>query len=218
MKYDNSGFTLVELAVVMVIIGLLLGGVLKGQEMISNARVTSTVAQIKAIDAAQNTFFDIYDALPGDMLAANTRISGVVNSGDGNRRINNWPLGTASTEAQFFFEHLEGAGLVSGVNLTTGYMDGSVSGTEIRAGTFPGGALQQNPNASSGLYVTIVPKGANIGPALTANEAARIDRKVDDGRANSGAASVDNGACHSSGTYNEDRQGALCSLAIHIGG
>ena len=64
---SQAGFTLVELAIVMIIIGLLIAGVLKGQELIGNARVTSTVAQIKAIDAATSTFKDTYAALPGDM-------------------------------------------------------------------------------------------------------------------------------------------------------
>jgi prepilin-type N-terminal cleavage/methylation domain-containing protein len=55
---SQAGFTLVELAIVMIIIGLLIAGVLKGQELIANARVTSTVAQVKAIDAAISTFKD----------------------------------------------------------------------------------------------------------------------------------------------------------------
>ena len=69
---SQAGFTLVELAIVMIIIGLLIAGVLG--ELIANARVTSTVAQIKGIDAATSTFKDTYAALPGDMTAPTTRL------------------------------------------------------------------------------------------------------------------------------------------------
>ena len=53
---SSAGFTLVELAIVMIIIGLLIAGVLKGQALIANAQVTATVAQVKAIEAATSTF------------------------------------------------------------------------------------------------------------------------------------------------------------------
>ncbi|MCB9991587.1 MAG: prepilin-type N-terminal cleavage/methylation domain-containing protein [Rhodospirillales bacterium] len=61
----QAGFTLVELAVVMIIIGLLIGGVLKGQELIANAQITGTASAVKSIDAATTTFRDTYAALPG---------------------------------------------------------------------------------------------------------------------------------------------------------
>ena len=72
----TKGFTLVELAIVMTIIGLLIGGILKGQELIENARVTATIAQVKSYEAATSTFRDRFDALPGDMPSASTRIAG----------------------------------------------------------------------------------------------------------------------------------------------
>lgn len=74
MKRATRGFTLVELAIVVTIIGLLIGGILKGQELLMNARVTTTIAEIKAIDAAMTTFFDTYNALPGDLANAATRL------------------------------------------------------------------------------------------------------------------------------------------------
>jgi len=72
----QKGFTLVELAIVMTIIGLLIGGILKGQELMENARVTATVAQIKSYEAAMTSFKDMYQSVPGDMLNAGTRLQG----------------------------------------------------------------------------------------------------------------------------------------------
>lgn len=65
---SNHGFTLVELAIVMIIIGLLIGGVLKGQELIFNSKVTATVGEYKGIVSAVQTFRDNYRALPGDLF------------------------------------------------------------------------------------------------------------------------------------------------------
>lgn len=62
----QSGFTLVEIAIVLVIIGLLLGGVLKGQEMIENSRIKSVVTDMRGASAAFTGYFDRYHALPGD--------------------------------------------------------------------------------------------------------------------------------------------------------
>jgi prepilin-type N-terminal cleavage/methylation domain-containing protein len=69
----QAGFTLVELAIVMIIIGLLIAGVLKGQALIQNAQVTSTVAQVKATEAAISTLYVRIDSgglgEPGHPLA-----------------------------------------------------------------------------------------------------------------------------------------------------
>src|SRR5690349_8212917 len=71
---SEAGFTLVELAIVMIIIGLLIAGVLKGQQLITNAKVTAQVAQVKSIDAATSSFKDMYNALPGDITNAANRL------------------------------------------------------------------------------------------------------------------------------------------------
>src|SRR5579871_6137739 len=74
--HSEKGFTLVELAIVMTIIGLLIGGILKGQTLMQNARVTAEVAQVKGVSAAMTTFKDMYNAVPGDMTGAGTRLTG----------------------------------------------------------------------------------------------------------------------------------------------
>jgi prepilin-type N-terminal cleavage/methylation domain-containing protein len=67
---NNKGFTLVELAIVLVIIGLLVGGVLQGQELIKQAQIRNTVQQLISFDAAVNTFKAKYRQLPGDISRA----------------------------------------------------------------------------------------------------------------------------------------------------
>jgi len=70
LNRQQSGFTLIEIAIVLVIIGLLLGGVLKGQELINSARVRNMADQNTAVQAAYFGFIDRYRQIPGDMLAA----------------------------------------------------------------------------------------------------------------------------------------------------
>src|SRR4029077_11826118 len=72
-KKQQSGFTLVEIAIVLVIIGLLLGGVLKGQELIYNQKVKSTYDMYRQYTAAMYGYQDRYKALPGDDAKALTR-------------------------------------------------------------------------------------------------------------------------------------------------
>ena len=70
MKTKQTGFTLVEIAIVLVIIGLLLGGILKGQEMITQAKIKNVINDFNGITAAVTSYQDRYRALPGDDLNA----------------------------------------------------------------------------------------------------------------------------------------------------
>ncbi len=108
----SLGFTLVELAIVMTIIGLLIGGILKGQELLENARVTATIAQVKGSTAALSTFRDIYGATPGDMSNASRRIVGCTTSCDA--AITGGADGTA------------GDGKVGNINLGSNYLNTSM--------------------------------------------------------------------------------------------
>ncbi|MEI6762167.1 MAG: prepilin-type N-terminal cleavage/methylation domain-containing protein [Betaproteobacteria bacterium] len=77
MKSKQSGFTLVEIAIVLVIVGLLLGGVLKGQELITSSKAKALYADKSAIQAAYNTYNDRFRAVPGDDNAASGRFTGL---------------------------------------------------------------------------------------------------------------------------------------------
>ena len=110
----QSGFTLVEIAIVMVIIGLLLGGVLKAQEIITNARVKSLETDVTGLTAAIYSYQDRYRALPGDDI----RVArfGLTTKGDGDRIIegNFYSPAADGKESYHVWSHLRNAGLIIG--------------------------------------------------------------------------------------------------------
>ena len=81
----EAGFTLVEIAIVLVIIGLLLGGILKGQEMITQAKIKNAINDFNGVAVAVTSYQDRYRALPGDDPNATARWTvQAPASGDGN--------------------------------------------------------------------------------------------------------------------------------------
>jgi len=118
-QYRQQGFTLVEIAIVLVIIGLLIGGVLKGQEMITNAKVSKVENDFKGITAAILAYQDRYGVLPGDDPAAATRFPGTwtaADNGNGNGVVNGaWDnVNNNALESRKIWKHLRGAGFLKG--------------------------------------------------------------------------------------------------------
>jgi prepilin-type N-terminal cleavage/methylation domain-containing protein len=115
----QKGFTLVEIAIVLVIIGLLLGGILKGQEMITQARIKNVINDLNGITAAYASYQDRYRAIPGDDSTAAGRWAGAV-AGDGNGQIAGAYNNTtaypppAANESNLFWWHLRLAGFIPG--------------------------------------------------------------------------------------------------------
>ena len=68
----QGGFTLVEIAIVLVIVGLLLAGVLKGQELIENSRIKNMAKDLDSMTAIISSYQDRYSGVPGDDLTATT--------------------------------------------------------------------------------------------------------------------------------------------------
>lgn len=116
MKRNQSGFTLIEIAIVLVIIGLLLGGVLKGQELINSAKVKNFGMDFKNIPVVIYGYQDKYKALPGDDVAADTHLATPgLDNGDGNGIISgNWDSVTPADETVTFWQQVRLAQLTTG--------------------------------------------------------------------------------------------------------
>jgi prepilin-type N-terminal cleavage/methylation domain-containing protein len=167
-RKNEAGFTLVEIAIVMVIIGLLIGGVLKGQAMIQNAKVKRVVKQADEIRAAVMTFYDRYGVYPGDENLAAVPPGGGDGAGNANGQI-------AGAEVYEVFRDLSLAGLISG----------TYNGTSDRPSHAFGGPMD---------LIWVNAPGATTPPAhylrfynIPADVCLEIDTKYDDGVQDTGA-------------------------------
>ncbi len=192
----QSGFTLVEIAIVLVIIGLLLGGVLKGQEMIDNAKVKKAVADMNGISSAYNSYVDRFRRIPGDdgpTLAALTGRAGSWASVTANGNADGILTATAAdtflaatAENLGFWQHLKAAGFISG------------NPADLGTSALPGNAF----NGLIGVFnnttaLTGAPTGIVVCLGSIPGKAARqIDTQLDDGIANTGSVRATQGAAN----------------------
>ena len=203
----QKGFTLVEIAIVLVIVGLLIGGVLKGQEMITNAKLKRIESDNAGVAAAMFSYQDRYLQLPGDDGNATARFNvyfdpvasggqgwvGGEADGDGDGVIGDgndwktviagttpWTAGTSAEETSKFFGHLRAAGLIPGG-----------SGVDASRPTSAYGGLIGIQNGSLGIAGHAVIFGQIEGPVGRILEARLDDGAADTGRIQSNDSATD---------------------------
>jgi prepilin-type N-terminal cleavage/methylation domain-containing protein len=191
MKKRGQGFTLVEIAIVLVIIGLLLGGILKGQEMITQAKIKNVIADFSGVSAAYHGYQDRYRAIPGDDPNAGTRwtTAPIAISGTGNGVVagtynNTCPaVSVALTpESCMWWDHLRRAGFVSGngaqqpFNAVTGQIG-------VQTGDGAGGPVLGVGGAGAGGFSGLIICSANLPDKI----AIAVDTQMDDGQRLSGS-------------------------------
>jgi prepilin-type N-terminal cleavage/methylation domain-containing protein len=178
----QSGFTLIEIAIVLVIIGLLLGGVLKGQELITSARVRNLISQQDGIKAAYFGFLDRYRALPGDYNQATNNIAGVSSAacgggnGDGDGRIE-----TTNNENVLAWEHLSKSGFINGSYTCAATESPTTSPSNPFAVR-----LQLVWDAVYDPAASPARHNLKTGGQIPSDILAEVDRKIDDGKPFSG--------------------------------
>ena len=206
----RSAFTLVELSIVLVILGLLVGGVLAGQGLLKAAALRATAQQFTDIQRQFTQFQDKFSGIPGDFNMASQYFTGVAN-GNGNGwvetasatgyGVNSPDQGAYDGERAQFFVHISKAGLspeqYDGSNVPgRGLPAVKIAPTDAIFATGPwdttgGGNFGIDTWMRSHLYVAMMacnPSQLTPGNSLhndcgifSPDEAASIDSKIDDG-------------------------------------
>jgi prepilin-type N-terminal cleavage/methylation domain-containing protein len=194
MKRHQSGFTLIEIAIVLVIIGLLLGGVLKGQELINSAKVKNLAADFKNVPVFVYGYQDKYKALPGDQTqakldaqfppantgsactpAANNKCTTANGFIDGN-----WNAAAVTDESFVFWQHVRLAVLAPGAT-TTGAAD-YIPQNAV------GGKIGITNSSAANLPITGL-RGSYIvcSDSIPGKFAKQLDTTMDNGETNTGS-------------------------------
>lgn len=156
----SRGFTLIEMSIVLVIIGLIVGGILKGQEIVNAAREKQVVNQLNAVRTGQNTYIDRHGQYPGDDTKGKF-VSGYATNGNGDTLVgasSSTPIGTVasnvvsnviqqSTEEGGYFLEMLAEGLIHGAVPPTSTANASAFGVE-RSSWLPNTAF---PNTGLGI-------------------------------------------------------------------
>jgi len=181
----QGGFTLVEIAIVLMIVGLLIGGILRGQELIQSARVRNIIDQKSSIQTAYIGFLDRYRMLPGDLTVAQAGIVGnnansSATGGDGTIAI--------GTESTLFFQNLTAAGFIScsacanatGVAAAIGNSPINVYGNFLSVGNELSSSAAAGTTWFDGGAAALDRLVVYTGGSIPSQVLAEVDRKADD--------------------------------------
>lgn len=221
----QSGFTLVEMAIVLVIIGLLIGGVLKGQALIDSAKVKTYALDFRNIPPLIYNYQDKFRALPGDDANAATHMKGAANASTpgtvGNGILDgNWDSTTKTDETFLLWQHVRLAGLLSGPTDIAGVSDAAsaraflqknVDGGQIGIESAAAHFIKDPGDATTFLQGSYVICSAGI----LGKFAKQLDITLDDGDVQTGALRVVNSG-HTRGFAAEAETAALDDATPYV--
>lgn len=193
MKKFKQGFTLVELSIVLVIIGLLIGGILVAQSLIDSTKIHKLLSRIEQYQIATDLFKERYNYLPGDMPNLNLG-SGKDGNGDGDILDHTGSY----NEDWLFFEHLSKTEMIN-----------EEYAADTNPNNFPRDIIEQGDVIALSQDTLIYSPASQI-------TAQALDSKGDDGNALTGnifAGDIDDNCCYSpSGRYNISADSKSCDL------
>lgn len=211
MKSQQSGFTLVEIAIVLVIIGLLLGGILKGQELINSAKVKNLANDFRTIPTYIYAYQDKFRAIPGDQTQAvldsqfppaNTATASSTAATLGNGVINGaWNATAATAESFVFWQHIRLANLAAGPTNTAD------------ANYIPRNSLGGVIGITSGPVITGMTGTYSVCSAgILGKFAKQLDIQMDDGNTTTGSMrSTSDGTTAAAAPLADDQSFTVCT-------
>ena len=203
LKTQYPGFSLIEMAVVLSILGLFLGGILKGKQLYDFAKLNAVIEQLQDIRLAIHQFEQNFGALPGDYTNASSIQEGLFN-GDGNGVVDLY-------KKDHVWKHLHAAGFFPSPMVPVSKIGGLISFQYAPQPDFLGHWIVIGQSFGSN----------NLGALLTPEQAFFIDKKIDDGLANSGKVRAlkgegAQGECFLiDGSYNLMNKNPACVLLIN---
>jgi prepilin-type N-terminal cleavage/methylation domain-containing protein len=204
----NKGFSLIEVAIAVVVIGLIAGFALKGKELINSVKLRSVADQVNTFKIAIQTFTDKYGALPGDFTAAREMISDSLQNGSGNGVV------SSVEDAKRFWQHLIASNLIS-TELINGYPTSKLGGYYT---------VSSNIADHPGIWIVLC-KGTtdnqNFSGILSPEDAYVIDKNNDNGDPENGEiqaikAHGATGECIIDSKYNIKNKNKDCVLLFKI--
>ncbi|HCE07882.1 MAG TPA: prepilin-type cleavage/methylation domain-containing protein, partial [Oxalobacteraceae bacterium] len=205
---------LVEIAIVLVIIGLLLGGVLKGQEMIEGAKVKNAIIDINGVSAAYNSYLDRFKALPGDdgptatLQARGGAWTSITAGGNANGVIL-IPVANVfnpAAESLSFWQAVKAAGFISG------------NPSDVGVTALPPNAFNGKLGVGTGVTPAVGTAAFSVCLSQVPGKSARaIDVRLDDAQSNKGSVLATLGVINTNtapgvavATYSDDNQYTVC--------
>ena len=217
----SNAFSLVELSIVLIIIGLLVAGVSSGAKLIEQAKINKVITELKDYQSSVLTYQLTYDKLPGDMDDAESFFgASATDNGDNDGKIET--AAAVTSESLLAWEHMALSGVIGG------------SFTQVSTGVHTAGSTGPNTALANTCYApyywtTTAKNGIMVGTdagtvncigttALKPQTVYKIDKKIDDGIGNKGDIyAYSNAACQSSGTYDLDATAAGCYFHFAFG-
>jgi len=228
----KSAFSLIELSIVLIIIGLLIAGVTGGASLIKSSELRAVMSEARAFSTAVNGFYNQFNYLPGDY---NTAIGGS-SAGDGDGTIEYYSAAATANEGRAAWYQMKGAGVLDASIISASIATTAAStvpavstfGTNLPASKIRNSGWDFDYGSSQNVIVltgsitagdtsnTLINGTAVSSAAISPTDALAIDSKIDDGVSDRGKIRGVLSACSSSGVYTTATTSKACALSYQV--